>query len=149
MAGPTICVVDNNALQRKYPFVPKRRRDAGEPRFQMFGSVVAALRRKAGLDQRELARRVGVSVDQVGRIERGENVGLWYVAAVVAVLYPLNPVEAAEHSLVPALSVDGKEIIRASVLTRAREAELAAKQFPPKTRPRAAGASDVVAKRGR
>lgn len=65
------------------------------------------------LEQRDLAAKAHITIDQVGRLERGENVGLWYVAAIVAALTPLVLPEAA---LVAALAIDGKDIIGAGVL---------------------------------
>lgn len=94
--------------------VPKRRGD-DDPRFPAFGSWIAVLRKTADLDQDGLADAAKISTDQVGRLERGENIGLWYVAAVMSVLYPVTK-HLPDAALSSALAMDGTRIIEAGVL---------------------------------
>jgi transcriptional regulator with XRE-family HTH domain len=52
------------------------------------GAAVEELRRRAGLEQRRLAARLGIDVTEVGRIERGERrLSAWELYALAELLH--------------------------------------------------------------
>ena len=83
----------------------------------MTGKFLTALREAAKLERDEVARRAGISEDQVARAERGENVGMWYVGAILAVL---QPTERAAAGLLHALKMDGDTVIKSGELAERR-----------------------------
>lgn len=107
--------LDNSAAQRKYPVVPRPLSDSNAVRFPMFGTWIAALRKQQGLEQSQLAESAGISTDQISRLERGENVGSWYVAAVLATLNERRRL-SEEHGLITSLVRDGSDIRKSDVL---------------------------------
>jgi transcriptional regulator with XRE-family HTH domain len=51
------------------------------------GAVVAELRRQAGMDEAQIARRLGIEPPDVGRIERGERrLSAWELAELAELL---------------------------------------------------------------
>jgi hypothetical protein len=85
------------------------------PQFPMTGRFLAALRETCRQNRERLAEKAGISLDQVARLERGENLGIWYVAAVVSAL---DPNHDAATGLMAALKMDGRAVIAAGELKR-------------------------------
>jgi transcriptional regulator with XRE-family HTH domain len=101
----------------KYPYVPRRSSGPREPRFPKFGNWVAGIRKAVGLEQQELAELAGISIDQVSRLERGANVGIWYVASILSALDEKYGIVADEHALMTGLLSDGAAIRWTKVLS--------------------------------
>lgn len=85
---------------------PSSTNNAAVPRRQVvvprFGKWVSMLRRFSGLNQTELAREARLKIDQVRAIERGENVGMIYVQAVISTLRRIGA-DRAEPRMLAAL----------------------------------------------
>lgn len=108
--------VDSEFEVRKYPGVPKRSKGSNPPRFPMFGTWLSGLRKGRRLEQQDLANKAGVSIDQVSRLERGENVGVWYVGAVLSALNEMKSLAGDEHGLIASLTHDGAGVRQSKVL---------------------------------
>jgi len=92
-----------------------------------FSDWVRRLRRITGLQQTELAAKAGVSLDQVRRLEQGENVGLWYLAAIPSALAETpgrvgyeSPSDRLNHHAFSLLLEDGAAVRASRVLTARR-----------------------------
>lgn len=92
-----------------------------------FTEWIARLRKSTGLKQRELGEKAGVPFDQVRRLEQGENVGLWYIAAILSALAKTDarrgyrkPLERLNHPALILLIEDGDAVRDSSVLLSRR-----------------------------
>lgn len=104
------CGLDLVRARGNHAPVPRKRDGPGARRYASVGSWLGTLRRRAGIEQSELAEKAGISEDQVSRLERGENVGLWYLSVAVSALEEVLAHDERKHPLVWALAVDGSEI---------------------------------------
>ena len=111
-----------------------------------FADWIRRLRKTTKLRQRELAANAGVSLDQVRRLEQGENVGLWYLEAVLNTLaetparsgYGPPSDRLLSHPALSLLVQDGAAVRDSGVLVKRRR-EKPEEKVQARASPRAAG----------
>lgn len=101
----------------------QQRRARVAPRF---GAWIKLLRGFAKMEQQLVAERACIPIGQIRALERGENVGVSYVQAVIAVFFGRTTegefsklAGALDHELFRQMAVDGKDQIAAAELARA------------------------------
>lgn len=112
------------------------------------------LRRFSGLDQERLAVDAGVRVDQVRAIERGENVGVMYIQAIIASLRATAKREnkekvlrALDHEAFDAMRLDAPDVRLPDMKAAARSPLPAGEGHAPTDTRRQAGLSSSRGKR--
>jgi transcriptional regulator with XRE-family HTH domain len=110
-----------------------------------FADWIRRLRRTTKLRQHELAANAGVSLDQVRRLEQGENVGLWYLEAILSTLAETPgrsgygpPSDKLNHPALSLLVQDGAAVKNSEVLVKRRR-EKPEEKVQARASPRAAG----------
>lgn len=70
-----------------------------------FGARIVSARKSLRMSQEKLADKVGVSRDLISRLERGDNVGIHHVLAVVSVLCRKITLEIDAETTIEGLDV--------------------------------------------
>lgn len=94
------------------------RRDIVAPRF---GAWIKLLRKFGAMDQKKLAEQSRISIGQVRAMERGENIGISYIQAVITALSERADGNkfvklscALDHEIFRQMVLDGRDRIGAS-----------------------------------